>query len=93
MKKINKNDLIELVSEKEHLSKKDTKAAIDTAFELMREALLNGQEVVITNFGSFVIKERKPRKGTHPRNHTPLIIEGGKTIVYKPAVELKEKIK
>ena len=93
MKKVNKNELIEMVSEKEHLSKKDTKAAIDRAFELIREALLNGQEVVITNFGSFVIKERQPRKGTHPRNHTPLVIEGGKTIVYKPAVELKEKIK
>ena len=92
MKKINKNELVELVAEKKHLSKKETKMALDTAFELIREALLDGQEVVLTNFGSFVIKERQTRKGTHPRNHTPLVIEGGKSIVFKPSNGLKDEL-
>lgn len=93
MKKINKNDLVEIVAEKEHLAKKETKAVIGTAFDVMREALLEGKEVVITNFGTFVIKDRKPRKGTHPKKHTPLVIEGGKTIVFKPSNGLRDDIK
>lgn len=93
MKKINKNEIIEVVAEKEHLSKKEVKATVNCLFDLMRESLLDGQEVVITNFGSFVIKERKTRKGTHPKKHTPLEIKGGKTIVFKPSVALKEDIR
>ena len=93
MKKINKNELVELVAEKEHLSKKETKAVLDRAFELMRESLLSGKEVVITNFGTFIIKNRQSRKGTHPRNHTPLMINGGKAIVFKPSNGLKDELK
>lgn len=93
MKKLNKNELVELVAEKEHLSKKETKAVLDRAFGLMREALLKGQEVVVTNFGSFIIKNRQSRKGTHPRNHTPLMIKGGKSVVFKPSNGLKDELK
>ena len=93
MKKINKNELVELVAEKEHLSKKETKAVLDRAFSLMRASLLSGKEVVITNFGTFVIKNRQSRKGTHPRNHTPLMIKGGKSIVFKPSNGLKDELK
>lgn len=93
MKKVNKNELVDAVSERTHLSKKEVKLSVDTLFDLMKESLTSGTEVVITNFGSFVIKERKDRKGTHPKAHTPLIIEGGKTLVFKPANGLKEEIK
>ena len=93
MKKVNKSDLIDLVAEKAHLSKRDAKAALDTCFDLIIEALLRGEEVNITNFGVFQTKERKSREGTHPKKHTPLIIEGSKVITFRVAKDLKEKVK
>ena len=92
MKKINKSDLVEQVAEKAHLSKRDARAAIDECFDLIVEALLRGEEVNITNFGVFEPKKRKGRKGTHPRNHTPLHIEEAHTISFRPSKELKGKI-
>lgn len=92
MSKLNKSDLIELVAEKAHLSKRDAKAAIDSCFDLVIETLLKGEEVNITNFGVFQPKVRKSREGTHPKKHTPLIIKETHTISFRVAKELKGNI-
>lgn len=92
MKKFNKSDLVDLVAEKVHLSKRDARAALDTCFDLIIEALIKGEEVNIKNFGVFELKQRKSREGTHPKKHTPLLIEESKTISFRVAKELKGKI-
>ena len=92
MKKINKSELVDLVSEKAHLSKRDTRIAFDACLELIIDALLRGEEVNIKNFGVFELKQRKSREGTHPKKHTPLTIEESKTITFRVAKELKETI-
>ena len=92
MKKVNKSDLIDLVAEKAHLSKRDAKAALDTFFDLIIEAVLNGQEVNVTNFGVFEPKVRMSREGTHPKKHTPLTIEETKVVTFRMAKELKENL-
>ena len=65
MEKLNKNEIIDLVAEKAHLSKVDAKAAVDTTFDLIQEALLNGESVNIKNFCVFEAKQKAERKGTH----------------------------
>ena len=92
MKKVNKSDLVDLVAEKAHLSKRDARAALDTCFDLIIEALLRGEEVNITNFGVFETKVRKSREGTHPKKHTPLMIEESRVITFRVAKELKGKV-
>lgn len=92
MSKINKSDLIEMVAEKAHLSKRDAKAAIDNCFDLIIEALERGEDINITNFGSFEIKTRLAREGTDPRTHQRLFIKENKTVTFKTSKELKQKI-
>ena len=92
MKKVNKSDLVEMVAEQSHLSKRDARLALDSCFDLIIEALLKGEEVNITNFGVFQPKMRKSRAGTHPKKHTPLTIEQTKSISFRVAKDLKEKI-
>ena len=92
MKKLNKNEIIDLVAEKNHLSKNDAKAAVDTTFELICEALLKGESVNIKNFCVFEPKTKAGRKGTHPKMHTALEIKPKKTVAIHLAKEFKEKI-
>ena len=92
MKKLNKRDLVELVSEKAHLSKKDVRDALDTAFDLMEAHLLKGEEVNITNFGVFTPKVRASRDGTHPKKHTRIQIAESRSISFRVAKSLKAKL-
>ena len=92
MPKLNKNELIEMVSEKARLSKRDAREAIDCALELITEALLNGQEVNLTNFGVFEPKTREGRVGTHPKNHALINIEPSTTITFRVSKSLKDQL-
>lgn len=92
MKKLNRKDLVELLSEEAHLSKKEARNAIDITFGLMEKALLNGEEVNITNFGVFMPKQRQEREGTHPKQHNRIVIKSKRSVTFKLSKNLKQKL-
>ena len=92
MEKINKSEIIEEVSERAHISKKDSENAMNYIIEIISKSLLEGKEVNITNFGTFIPKNRKKRDGTDPKKHTRITIKETKTVSFKLARSFKEKI-
>ena len=92
MPKINKKDLVEVVAEEGHFSKKDSRVAVDLIFDLIEKSLLNGQEVNISNFGVFVPKTKQSRDGTDPKTHERIVIKQKRTITFRPSKELKGKL-
>ena len=92
MKKINKKDLVEVVSEQGHFSKKDARVAVDLVFDLIEQSLLKGQEVNVTNFGVFTPKIRQSRDGTHPKKHTRITIQETHSVSFRLSKQLKEKL-
>ena len=92
MKKINRKDLVEIVSEQAHLSKKDARHAIDLVFDQIRESVLNGQEVNITNFGVFTPKKRQQRDGTDPKTHKRITIKETNSVSFRPCKLLKNEL-
>lgn len=92
MEKLNKNQIIELVAEKAHLSHADSKAAIDATFDLITSALLKGQSVNIKNFCVFESKMKAGRKGTHPKKHTIIEIKPKRTVTVHLAKEFKANL-
>jgi len=65
---MNKAELIEVISEKVGISKKETENVIDTLTDTIVSKLKEGQEVTITGFGAFSARSRKGRVGVNPRN-------------------------
>ena len=92
MSKLNKRDLIEEVSEKTHISKKHAESSIETAFDLIQKALLDGREVNITNFGTFTPMTKESRDGTDPKKHTRITIQQTQTVSFKLSKSLKAKL-
>lgn len=92
MKKINRKDLVQEVADEGHLSKKDSRIAIDLAFGLIEKSLLEGQEVNVSNFGVFTPKTKQQRDGTDPRSHSRIVIEETRTVVFRPSKKLKRKL-
>lgn len=57
-----KNDLIELVARKAHLTKKASTEAIDTFLNEIQRALVKGDKVVLSGFGTFDVDQRAKKK-------------------------------
>ena len=92
MKKINKLDLIEIVAEEAHLSKKDATNAVSVAFDTIKANLLNNIEISISTFGSFVPITKQSRKGTDPSSHKQITIAQKKSVSFKPSRLFKEEL-
>ena len=54
----NKAELVEQVSEKTGLTKKDVTTTVDALFEVIQESLKKGEKVQVVGFGNFEVRER-----------------------------------
>ena len=90
---MNKLDLVNAVSEAWSISKKDADAAITALLLEVGKALERKEEVKLSGFGTFLVKDRKGRVGTIPGTNTKINIPNTKTVAFKPSKQLKELVK
>lgn len=88
---MNKNEFIVAVAEKAGISKKDAAAVIDAYADVIKEALIKGDKVAITGFGSFEIKSKDARKGYNPSTGQAITIAASKTPVLKFGKAFKDE--
>lgn len=89
---MNKADLVALIADEKDLSKRLTEEIIDALFAKITEAILADEDVKVTGFGTFELRERKSRRGVSAHTGKEIIIPAGKTLVFKPSRILKDKI-
>lgn len=90
---MNKKDLVNIVYSKIAIPKKDCELVIDTLFETLEEALINNEEVMISSFGTFEIKESKEKKIISLHSKEELIVPPKKSIKFHPSKKIKDNIK
>ncbi len=87
-----KTDLIGNVAEKVELKKKDIEKVVNAIFDSIQETLSKGEKAQFIGFGSFEVKQRKPRKGRNPQTGKIIDIPAAKVPVFKPGKALKSVI-
>lgn len=73
-----KNQLIEKVAKKSHLTKRAASDAVNTTFGLIRDNLVRGEKTIITGFGTFLVRRRAPRRGRNPQTGVAIQIPSKK---------------
>jgi len=89
---MNKAELINAVSEKTSLSKKDSEAAVNAALDTMTAVLAEGEDIRLVGFGTFEVKRREARIGRNPKTKEPIPIAASRVAVFKPGKALKEAV-
>ena len=89
---MNKTELIALAAEQAGMTKKDTERCINAAVDAICDALVKGEKVQISGFGTFEMKERKERVGRNPHTGEAVQIPASKVPTFKVSSTLKEKI-
>lgn len=93
MGRINKNDIINEVSDIAYLSKKDARAAVEATFDIIAKGIKNGDTIDVTNFGAFIPVDKSSRVGTDPVTHEKIIIKPKRSISLRLSNKLKEELK
>ena len=61
-----KDDLVKTLYDQAEFSKHKARTTVDAVFELVKKALESGEDVLISGFGKFIVKEKAARKGRNP---------------------------
>jgi len=81
-----KAELIEKVTERMNsLTTKQTEIVVNMIFDSIKDALARGEKVEIRGFGSFRIRNRRPREGRNPKTGTSVSVPPKKVPFSKPA--------
>jgi len=93
MANINKDSLVETISTKTDLSKKDVEMVLDTMIDSITEQLRQGNKVTFTGFGAFRVSKRAAREGINPQTKQKITIPAMTLPKFTAGKALKEAIK
>jgi len=88
-----KADLVAQVAKKAGLTTKAAKDSVNTVFGTMSDALKRGEKVVVTGFGTFMVRRRAARKGRNPQTGAEIQIPATKTPGFTAGKSLKRMVK
>lgn len=90
---ITKLDLAIGLSERIGLSRVEAKEVVELFFEEIRKALERGENVHLSGFGNFDLRDKKPRPGRNPKTGEPYEITARRVVTFHSGLKLKARVK
>ena len=88
---LTKAHIVEAVAEANGYARNKSVETVETLLELIKSALESGDDVMISGFGKFCVKNKKKRRGRNPASRKAMILAPIKVITFQCSDELKEK--
>ena len=89
---MNKTELIAIAAENAGLTKKDTERVLNAAIDAITLALVKGDKVQLSGFGTFEAKDREARVGRNPHTREAVEIPATRVPAFKASKVLKDNI-
>jgi integration host factor subunit alpha len=89
---ITKAHIVEKLFAKNLFTKGESAQIVETIFELIKQSLQDGEDVLISGFGKFSVREKSRRRGRNPQSGEPIELPGRKVVTFHYSGVLKEKI-
>lgn len=84
--------IVESVHNQLGLSKKGCAEAVETLLEIIKSTLASGEDLLISGFGKFRVKDKNERRGRNPATGEDLMLEPRKVITFKCSGRLRDLI-
>jgi integration host factor subunit alpha len=89
---LTKVDIVEQVATRCGFSKLEAAELVEAVFEEIKNGLQGGENVKISGFGNFVLRDKSPRMGRNPQTSKPMEISARRVMSFKVSQVLKEAI-
>ncbi len=74
------------------LNKREAKEFVDAYFEIIREALEVGENVKLSGFGNFQLREKNQRPGRNPKTGEEIPISARRVVTFRPGQKLRARV-
>ncbi len=92
MASLTKEKIINDVYHQVGLSKTQSRTVVERLFEITKQTLARGEDLLVSGFGKFVVREKKARRGRNPQTTEDLHLRARRVVVFKTSGVLRKKI-
>jgi integration host factor subunit alpha len=89
---LTKDRLVELIRTKTQFSAQEAKNLVESILEIMKGKLEAGEDVKISGFGKWSVKEKRSRPGRNPHTGDRIEISARKVVTFHPSEKLRQEI-
>jgi integration host factor subunit alpha len=82
-------DIVEKVRKESGFSKKESEELVESFFELIKSILASGENLKVSGFGSFEVRQKAERQGRNPQTGDAIVISSRRILTFKPSPVLK----
>ena len=91
-KTLTRMDLSEAVFREVGLSRNESADLVETVLELMSSAVVRGEQVKISSFGTFSVRDKNARVGRNPKTGEEVPITPRRVLTFRPSHLMKERV-
>jgi integration host factor subunit alpha len=89
---LTKSQIIDAIAEKNGFTRKKSLETVETILEIIKSTLASGDDVLISGFGKFCVKDKRERRGRNPMTGQDMILAPRRVVTFKCSGKLKQKI-
>ncbi len=89
---LTKAQIVDALPEKLGFSRKKSVEVVETLLEILKQRMENGEDVLISGFGKFCVKEKSSRRGRNPATGEDMILDQRRVVVFRCSKLLRDKI-
>jgi len=89
---LKKVHISESIQEQLKISKKESYNLVENLLEIIKRTLVSGEDVMISGFGKFNMKEKKERRGRNPATGEDMILDARRVATFTCSGKLRDKI-
>lgn len=89
---LTKSHLIDGIAEQNGFTKNHSLEILETLLEIIKKNLESGDDVLITGFGKFCVKEKGERRGRNPSTGEDMMVRSRKVVTFRSSGNLRKKI-
>jgi integration host factor subunit alpha len=89
---LTKDKLVPRLQTQIGISKPESRQIVERLFEIMKETMAGGEDLLISGFGKFEVRQKNARRGRNPQTKKNLMLRARKVLVFKTSGVLRERV-
>ena len=89
---LTKAQIVESIPNQTSFPKNKSLEIVETLLEIIKSALTSGEDVLVSGFGKFCVREKKERKGRNPSTGEAMMLSPRKIVTFKCSGKLRDMI-
>jgi len=87
-----KKNIIESVQKQLEIPRGNSTNIVEALLEIMKRTMENGEDVMLSGFGKFCVRQKKERKGRNPATGEPMMLGKRRVVTFQCSGNLRERV-